>query len=212
MSLRHIIIMKAKNPLLLLGLVASANAAVFSTTGSTFINSNAPDTIYSSGSLVANTRADTPPYDRIPLFNFDVSSYQHGFDSITLSLLLGSSSATGFAFYYYEDAIDTSTATWNTAAAAGIVPSTADNTASGTLLLDVTGSYSSNTQYDFDLTNLDPIANDSDGIFTIAVLDTDTSGNNALIDRAATLTVIPEPTSVTLLGLGALALVARRKR
>jgi len=213
MSLRNIIIMKAKNPLLLLGLIASANAAVYSPTGATYINSDAPDTTYSSGALVANTRADTPPYDRIPLLTFDVSSYAFDFDSITLSLSTGTSTATGFAFYYYDGAITTST-TWNTAATAGIVPSTADNTANGDLLLEVTGSYrpTSFTTYDFELTNLDPIANDSDGIFTIVVLDTNTGSNSALFNRSASLTVVPEPTSMTLLGLGALALVSRRKR
>jgi len=200
----------------LLGIISS-QAAVFTTTGGSYLNNYSPDSNYStSGSLIANSRSDDPHYDRMPIYSFDLSSYSGGYDEVTLTLSTGSSSGTFFSFYYIEDAVDTSSITWNTAVAAGIVPSTADGTVNGSLLLTTeVADYSatSTTYFDFDLTNIGTISSDSDGLFSIVVVDRDNSGATTSFHRhTAALTVVPEPTSLALLGLGGLALVTRRKR
>ncbi len=208
--------MKTQLTLSLLGLV-SAQAAIFSTTGGAYIDSKSADSNFSSGSsLVVNSRADTPHYDRIGLYTFDLSSYTGEYDEITLTLdSTSGGTGTSYSFFYFADAVDASTVTWNTAATAGIVPSTADGSVSATRILTQTGSFATTTTtaFDFTFSNTAAIGGDADGLFTIVVLDNDTSGNsNNFLRTSAALTVVPEPTSLALLGLGGLALVTRRKR
>jgi len=198
-------------------LASCASAASFLSTAGTYISSVAADTNYSgNNSLIVNSRSDTPHYDRFIFYNFDISSYANGFDSVSLTVNTTNSTGTGFDIYYFDNALDLSTLTWNTAATASIVPSTADGSfTGGTLVQSYTGSYSASTAttFTFDFTDFSSIQGDSDGIFTLAIVDTDFSNAYGIFDRTtASVNVIPEPSALALLGLGGVALLSKRKR
>ena len=211
---------------LTLSAVPASAATVLTSSGDTYIRSNQATTNFGSDAfMVAN---DNNSFVRMAVFSFDLSSVAVGsLTSAKLELddVIGNASQT-YEIWGLLDAHETfneSTLTWNSA---GFVDGT-DNTtvdaskAYGGALLGTFSNSQNTVNTAFDVTSgnfLDFLnaSGDNDVTFVIVDPNNGTGGSGwatkeATGDLVPTLTVVPEPGSLALLGLGGL-LIARRRR
>jgi len=199
-----------KTTLILALTLTSSYSAIFDATGLSYIDSSNADSNYNSAGYF--TAASNSTRDRILVATFDSSSYAQPLsdvESISLNLTtFGGATGNGYEFYYVDEVVDLSSITWNTAVTDGYVSSVGAGIQSGSLIGSNSDSLAPNVTYTFDVSTSQILA-DSDQSFTVFVVNTGGAGNHF---TEASVTVVPEPSSVLLAGLSGLAFIARRKR
>jgi len=202
-----------------LSLVSLAHAStVFTATNATYAHSGNPTTNLSGNSNNYVTHSGAS-FTGVAFYNFDISSYADSIDDIDITLTQNDGdSLEEFRVYYYDTAIDLTALTYDSAVSDGYLDGS--GAATGSWVSSLSGfnlitSGAADTSKTVNV-NLGDITSDLDGVFTLAVAGVGTSATSASFSDAATLTlsttVVPEPSSVALLGLGGVALVSRRRR
>ena len=197
--------------------------AVLTATAETWIREAAPDSVYEDDGLnIYSSLSATDQARRYTLLEFDVSGIAGGdYTGVELNLFsIGGWSSADYPAISEAYIVDTAGATiggmsWN-----AYMPYDA-----GAVALESLGVYDYDTDaYDVWLTSVGSAADlsavlaETDGILTIVIKAVEDGTeyradweDNAYYGNRATLTLVPEPTTMALLGLGGLALI-RRKR
>jgi hypothetical protein len=219
-------------PLAALAALAAASSAhaatVLTPSKDTYVHSTNATTNYGgdTGSMITNWNATSRRY---ALFSYDISSVSFAVTNVKLDLrdVVGNAGTKSYEIYGLLDAHDgwvESTLTWNTA---GFISAGTFNLAAaygGVKLGDFnTAQNAAFTAFDVasgahvDFVNANRVANGGNGIITYIIVDpaNDAAGTGWATKESAntpaTLTLVPEPSSALLGGLGLLALLRRRR-